>query len=72
MCNPSALIQDHIKKCIESTEARVAWLLALEDRPFSLNIHYLADYRDKFMTYYKGTREQDRNSNLMSAIPPKR
>jgi hypothetical protein len=53
---------------MESTEARVAWLLALEDRPFSLNTHYLADYRDKFMAYYKGAREQDRNANLMSAI----
>jgi hypothetical protein len=53
---------------MESTEARVAWLLALEDRPFSLNTHYLADYRDKFLAYYKGAREQDRNANLMSAI----
>jgi len=53
---------------MESTEARVAWLLALEDRPFLLNTHYLADYRDKFLAYYKGAREQDRNANLMSAI----
>jgi hypothetical protein len=36
-----------------STQERVAWILALEDRPFSLNTHYLADYKTKFLAYYK-------------------
>jgi hypothetical protein len=51
-----------------STQERVTWILALEDRPFSLNTHYLADYKSKFLAYYKGAREQDRNKDLMSAI----
>jgi len=51
-----------------NTQERVAWVLALEDRPFSLNTHYLANYRAKFLAYYKGAREQDRNADLMSAI----
>jgi hypothetical protein len=50
------------------TQERLAWILALEDRPFSLNTHYLADYKDKFLAYYRGAREQDRNVELMSAI----
>jgi hypothetical protein len=50
------------------TQERLTWILALEDRPFSLNTHYLADYRDKFLAYYRGAREQDRNPGLMSAI----
>jgi hypothetical protein len=40
----------------------------LEDRPFSLNTHYLADYKDKFLAYYRGAREKDRNVDLMRAI----
>jgi hypothetical protein len=55
------LIQGHLKKCMERAEESVTWLLALEDRPFSLNMHYLADYRDKYLAYYKGAREQDCN-----------
>jgi hypothetical protein len=50
------------------TQERLTWILALEDRPFSLNTHYLADYKDKFLAYYRGAREQDRNPRLMSAI----
>lgn len=62
------LLQDHIKRCMNSTQERVTWILALEDRPFSLNTHYLADYKAKFLAYYKGAREKDRNATLMSAI----
>lgn len=51
-----------------STQERIAWILALEDRPFSLNTHYLADYKAKFLAYYKGAREQDRNADLSAAI----
>ena len=53
---------------MHTTQERVAWLLALEDSPFSLNTHYLADYKAKFLAHYKGAREQDRNKDLMSAI----
>lgn len=53
---------------MERAEDRVAWLLSLEDRSFSLNTHYLADYRDKFLAYYKGARDWDRNVNLKTAI----
>ncbi|RDB20697.1 Interferon-induced GTP-binding protein Mx [Hypsizygus marmoreus] len=62
------LIQDHLMKCMERTEERIQWLLDLEDRPFSLNTHYLTDYRDKFLAYYKGAREKDRNAVLAKAI----
>ena len=42
--------------------------MKLEDRPFSLNTHYLADYKDKFYSYYKGAREKDEKSDLMKLI----
>jgi hypothetical protein len=53
---------------MERAEDRVAWLLSLEDRPFSLNTHYLADYRDKFLAHYKGARDRDRDADLKTAI----
>ena len=43
-----------MKKCSEETRDRICWLLDLEQRPRTLNDHYFADYRDKFLAYYKG------------------
>jgi hypothetical protein len=62
------MIQDHIKKCMYRTQECLAWILALKDWPFLLNTHYLADYKDKFLAYYKGACEQGQNAELMSAI----
>ncbi|KAG6857931.1 hypothetical protein C0991_004261, partial [Blastosporella zonata] len=53
---------------MESAEERVNWLLKVEGRPFSLNTHYLADYKEKFLAHYRSAREKDRNPNLMAAI----
>ncbi|KAG5337798.1 hypothetical protein C0989_008853 [Termitomyces sp. Mn162] len=61
-------LRDHLKKCMERTEKRIDWLMKLETRPFSLNTHYLADYKDKFLTYYRTAREKDRNPTLMATI----
>lgn len=33
-----------------------------------MNTHYLADYKDKFLAYYKGARQRDQNPTLMTAI----
>lgn len=52
----------------EATKDRIKWLLDLEVRPFTLNKHYLADYREKFYSYYKGCREQDLNQELSSSL----
>jgi len=53
---------------LEKTEAYIDWLIQLEDRPFTLNNHYLSDYKDKFLSYYKGSREKDNNGSLMQTI----
>ena len=57
-----------MKKCLERAEERIVWLLELEDLPFSLNTHYLADYKSKFFAYYKGSREEYNRADLMNAI----
>ncbi|KAG5730381.1 Interferon-induced GTP-binding protein Mx [Termitomyces sp. T112] len=62
------ILQDHLNKCMERAEERIDWLMKLEDRPFSLNTHYLADYKDKFLAHYRTAREKDRNPQLMAAI----
>lgn len=67
-CDDRILLQDHIKNCMEKATERIDWLLDLEDRPFSLNDHYFADYRSKFLSYYKGARQKDNNTALMRSI----
>jgi hypothetical protein len=66
MCR--AIIHHHLKQCLERAEERIDWLLALEDIPFSLNTHYLADYKDKFISHYRAAREKDGNAQLASHI----
>jgi len=53
---------------MERAEQRIDWLLELEDLPFTLNTHYLSDYKEKFLAYYKGAREKDRNTTFLNAI----
>lgn len=53
---------------MDRAEERIDWLLALEDIPFSLNTHYLADYKNKFISHYRAAREKDGNSELASHI----
>ena len=61
-------MQHHITQCLERAEERVSWLLALEDRPFTMNNHYLSDYRSKFLAHYKGARESYQQPGLMKTI----
>lgn len=48
----------HIQDRMSATEQMITWLLGLEERPFSLNTHYLADYREKFLAFYKHERQR--------------
>ncbi|PPQ80108.1 LOW QUALITY PROTEIN: hypothetical protein CVT25_001476 [Psilocybe cyanescens] len=62
------IMQQHLKKCLERVEKRIVWLMKLEDLPFSLNTHYLADYRAKFLSHYKSVREKYEEPDVMNAI----
>ncbi|KAK0184517.1 P-loop containing nucleoside triphosphate hydrolase protein [Armillaria mellea] len=35
-------VQEHLKKQLEETEARIDWLIKLEAQPYTLNTHYLS------------------------------
>ena len=61
-------MQQHITKCLQYAEERISWLLALEDRPFTMNSHYLSDYRSKFLAHYRGARELNHQPDVMKTI----
>lgn len=59
---------DYVKACCEVTASRIAWLLELEQRPSTLNGHYYADYRDKFLASYRAYRETDTSGPLIDKL----
>jgi hypothetical protein len=63
----SSVICEHVQKRLEETHQRLMWLLELEDPPLTLNNHYYADYKDKFMTYYRSAASE-RNSSLADKL----
>ncbi|EKM81299.1 hypothetical protein AGABI1DRAFT_56763 [Agaricus bisporus var. burnettii JB137-S8] len=62
------LLQDHLKACLARTEERINWLLDLEDKAFSLNTHYLSDYKSKFLAYYRSARRKNNHNVIMDSI----
>ncbi|KAF5317369.1 hypothetical protein D9611_003615 [Ephemerocybe angulata] len=56
------IIQNHLSECFSRAEARIKWFIQVEGLPFTLNQHYLSDYKDKFLAYYKGAREELRGN----------
>ncbi|KAF8199727.1 P-loop containing nucleoside triphosphate hydrolase protein [Pholiota molesta] len=66
--NVQSIMERHMRKCQEQAEERIKWLLELEDSPFSMNTHYLADYKAKFLAHYKGARDQDYSTEWANAI----
>ncbi|PPR05458.1 hypothetical protein CVT24_008227 [Panaeolus cyanescens] len=65
-----AIMNSHLKQCLENCQKQVGWLLKLESRPFSLNTHYLEAYRTKFITYYRAAREKYEQGDLIGKLKP--
>jgi len=63
-----SILQIHIKDCLDRAEGRISWLIELEDLPFSLNTHYLADYKSKFISHYRAAREKYERRDIIQAI----
>ncbi|KAJ6458250.1 P-loop containing nucleoside triphosphate hydrolase protein [Mycena sanguinolenta] len=63
------LVQDYMKQRADSAQALIAKLIWLEeDGPLTLNEHYLADYKAKFLSHYKSAREKAQHPALAAAI----
>lgn len=52
-------VHDHLDAAAERTKERIQWILQLENSPATLNTHYFSAYRDKFLAYYKGSRDKN-------------
>ncbi|PPQ91261.1 hypothetical protein CVT25_006378 [Psilocybe cyanescens] len=62
------LVSKHFKdsaRCRYHAEDKISWLL--EGDPFSLNTHYLTDYKEKFLAY-KGERQHYNDSGIMASL----
>ncbi|KIO06579.1 hypothetical protein M404DRAFT_138011 [Pisolithus tinctorius Marx 270] len=60
------IVYDHLDLAATHAKEKVNWLLQVERAPATLNTHYYTDYRDKFLAYYRGCR--DNNQDIMSNI----
>ena len=49
-------MQTHIQKCADAAAQNIASLLEDETEPFTMNVHYYAEYRSKFLGHYKKAR----------------
>ncbi|KAF8434364.1 P-loop containing nucleoside triphosphate hydrolase protein [Boletus edulis BED1] len=59
------IVNDHLDEAAIRTKDRIQWLLELEQNPTTLNTHYYANYRDKFLAYYKAALD---DSDLLTKI----
>ena len=60
------IVNDHLDKAAHRTKERIQWLLDIEGSPTTLNTHYFASYKDKFLTYYRDARDYD--NSLMAKL----
>lgn len=62
------IVSQHIRDCANEALRSIDFLLKVEGTPYTRNTHYLDDYRDKFLNYYKGIRQSAENNNLISKL----
>jgi len=62
------IVNDVLKQCYDKTLSYIDWLLRLEQSPFTLNGHYFSDYKDKFLSHYRGSRQKGQNGELMGVL----
>ncbi|XP_006461470.1 hypothetical protein AGABI2DRAFT_192973 [Agaricus bisporus var. bisporus H97] len=58
------IMYEHLGNCLEAAKKKVAWLLKVEGEPFTVNNHYLADYKEKFLVYYRRARRDAKRKAL--------
>jgi hypothetical protein len=59
------IVTEHLKKCGDRTKEKINWLMEVEKRPYTLNTHYYSDYKDKFLSFYRASRQMGDNSQFM-------
>jgi hypothetical protein len=74
---PRLIMYEHLGKCLAVAKKKAAWLLKIEGEPFTVNDHYMADYKEKFLVYYRRVRRETKkkttyNSGTLKPATPKR
>jgi hypothetical protein len=62
------IVTEHMKKCGVRTKEKIQWLMDIEKRPYTLNSHYYSDYKDKFLSFYRGRRQASNGNQLMANL----
>jgi hypothetical protein len=63
-------MHEHLGSSLEAAKKKITWLMKIQSDPFTLNNHYLADYKDKFLTYYRRVRRDAKTKdNNLGALP---
>ena len=52
----AAIVEELVQRCYDATRERIQWMLGLEHPPFTVNDHYFASYRDKYLAKYREAR----------------
>ncbi|KAF6746771.1 P-loop containing nucleoside triphosphate hydrolase protein [Ephemerocybe angulata] len=63
-----SIVHNHLKQCFKRAEERVLWVLETEENPFTVNYHYLSDYKSKFLAYYKSARDRETRGEIAAHI----
>ncbi|XP_006461472.1 hypothetical protein AGABI2DRAFT_222252 [Agaricus bisporus var. bisporus H97] len=63
------IMYEHLGNCLEAAKKKVAWLLKIEGEPFTVNNHYLADYKEKFLVYYRRARQDAKKFSFKPSTP---
>ncbi|EGO00516.1 hypothetical protein SERLA73DRAFT_71538 [Serpula lacrymans var. lacrymans S7.3] len=64
----SVTVKDHLDSCAKKTRQHIEWLLEVEKSPNTLNVHYYSDYKDKFLSFYKGRRNDQSHGNTLENL----
>ena len=53
-------MHEYLGSCLVAAKKKISWLMKIESDPFTLNNHYMSDYKEKFLTYYRRVRQDAR------------
>jgi len=64
----TVVVNEVITKCYERTLQYIEWNLRCEIGVFTLNEHYFQDYKTKFLTHYRGSRQKGLKKSLIETL----
>jgi hypothetical protein len=56
-----SVVSEHIRMCADVTKEKIAWLMLIEKRPFTLNDQSCFDHKTEYMSFYQSWRQRGNN-----------